>query len=89
MKHQADKNRSERQFAEEDMVFLKLQPYIQSSLAPQGNNKLLFKYFGPYKILQRVGAVAYKLDLPPPSQDPSDGTCFSVEETNSTPGNSE
>lgn len=65
MKQQADKNRSERQFAVGDMVFLKLQPYIQSSLAPRGNNKLLFRYYGPHRVLQRVGHVAYKLDLPP------------------------
>lgn len=31
MKTRADKNRSERSFAERDMVFLKLQPYIQTS----------------------------------------------------------
>lgn len=35
MKHQADEKRSERTFAEGDMVFLKLQPYVQSSLAPR------------------------------------------------------
>lgn len=34
MKRQADKRRSERVFAVGDMVFLKLQPYVQSSLAP-------------------------------------------------------
>jgi hypothetical protein len=65
MKHQADRNSFKRQFAEGDMVFLKLQPYVQSSIAPWGNNKLLFRYYGPYKVLQRVGAVAYKLELPP------------------------
>lgn len=55
MKAQADGKRSERQFKVGDMVFIKLQPYIQSSLALRGNNKLLFKYYGPYKVLQRVG----------------------------------
>lgn len=35
MKHQADEKRSERTFPEGDMVFLKLQPYVQSSLAPR------------------------------------------------------
>lgn len=47
------------------MVFLKLQPHVQSSLAPRGNNKIIFRFYGPYRILQRVGSVAYKLDLPP------------------------
>lgn len=33
MKHQADKNRSEREFAVVDLVYLKLQPYVQMSVA--------------------------------------------------------
>lgn len=34
MKKQADKNRTFREFQVGDMVFLKLQPYIQASVAP-------------------------------------------------------
>lgn len=64
MKHQADKRRTERSFAVGDMVFLKLQPYVQSSVAPRAHHKLLFKYYGPYAVLARVGEVAYKLNLP-------------------------
>jgi hypothetical protein len=63
MKKQADKKRSERTFEVGDTVFLKLQPYVQSSLAPHSNMKLAFKYFGPYKIIAKVGSVAYQLDL--------------------------
>lgn len=63
-KHQADKRRSERVFDIGDMVFLKLQPYVQSSLQKRANHKLSFKYFGPYEILEKIGAVAYKLSLP-------------------------
>ena len=68
MKHQADKNRTGRVFAEGELVFLKLQPYVQSSVAPRAHHKLLFKYYGPYKILARVGEVAYHLDLPASSK---------------------
>jgi hypothetical protein len=64
MKHNADKNRSERSFEVGDLVFLKLQPYVQSSVAPRAHHKLLFKYYGPYNVLERVGEVAYRLDLP-------------------------
>ena len=49
------------------MVFLKMQPYVQSTLAARANRKLAFKYYGPFKILARVGFVAYKLELPSPT----------------------
>lgn len=67
MKHQADKRRSERSFQVGDFVYLRLQPYVQTSLAPRSHHKLCFKYFGPFKILSKIGAVAYKLELPPSS----------------------
>ena len=55
MKRQADKHRAERSFEVGDQVFLKLQPYVQTSLAPRSSQKLAFKFFGPYTILARVG----------------------------------
>lgn len=61
MKRQADKHRSERQFNIGDMVFLKLQPYIHTSVAARGNQKLTFKFFGPFRVIERIGALAYKL----------------------------
>jgi hypothetical protein len=64
MKNQADKKRSERVFAVGEWVYLKLQPYIQSSVATRSNNKLCFKFFSPFQILERVGSVAYRLQLP-------------------------
>jgi hypothetical protein len=67
MKAQADKRRSDRQFCVEDYVYLKLQPYVQTSLAPRAHLKLSFRYFGPYKIIDKIGSVAYKLELPPSS----------------------
>jgi len=67
MKAQADKKRSERSFQAGDFVYLRLQPYVQASLAPRSHHKLCFKYFGPFKVLAKVGDVAYKLELPPSS----------------------
>lgn len=60
MKSYADNNRSERQFLVGDWVYLKLQPYRQVTVAIRKNLKLSAKYFGPYKVLDKV---AYKLDL--------------------------
>jgi hypothetical protein len=59
MKHQVDKGRTERSFEVEDLVFLRLQAYIQSSMAPRANQKLAFKFFGPFPVVWKVGSVAY------------------------------
>jgi ribosomal protein L21E len=64
MKHQADTHQYERSFEVGDRVYLKLQPHVQSSVAFRSNQKLAFRYYGPFTIVQKVGLVAYKLDLP-------------------------
>ena len=49
------------------MVSLHLHPYKQSSLKLKGSHKLTPKFYGPYKVLQKIGSIAYKLELPPSS----------------------
>jgi hypothetical protein len=68
MKQQADQGRSERQFVEGDQVFLRLQPYKQTSLKAEQCQKLAPKFYGPYTVLKRVGQVAYQLALPSQSK---------------------
>jgi hypothetical protein len=68
MKAHADKSRMERQFDVGDQVLLKLQPYAQQSVVNRPFPKLSYKYFGPYAVLERIGAVAYKLQLPTSAQ---------------------
>lgn len=68
MKVMADKYRSNVEFQVGDKVFLKLQPYTQSSVANQPFPKLAYKYFGLYAITEHIGRVAYRLQLPDDSK---------------------
>jgi hypothetical protein len=68
MKPKADKLRSERQFQVREMVLLNVQPYAQHSVVSRPCPKLAFKFFGPYKVLEHIGSVAYHLELPDSAQ---------------------
>ena len=56
----ADKSRRPLEFAAGDHVWVSTR-----YMAPTGNRKFQPRYIGPYRILERIGKVAYKLDLPP------------------------
>ena len=47
------------------MVYLKLQPFLQSSMVAREVPKFAAKYYGPYKVINRIGSTTYKFDLPP------------------------
>ena len=69
MKQPADQHCSDQSFNVADCVFLRLQPYKQMSLKnTKKDNKLSPKYYGPYKVLQNIGSMAYKLELPASSR---------------------
>lgn len=45
---QADKHRPEREYQVGDYVYVKLQPYKQTSVELKTRHKLAAKYFGPF-----------------------------------------
>ncbi|WMV29738.1 hypothetical protein MTR67_023123 [Solanum verrucosum] len=65
MKATFDSKHRHVEFQVGDRVLLKLQPYKQLSMGARHHQKLLPKFYGPYKIEQRIGPVAYKLEFPP------------------------
>ena len=65
MKYFAYQKRMKTTLEVGDLVYLKLQTSRQASLALRKNLKLSSKYFGPYKVLAKIGIVAYKRQLSP------------------------
>ena len=68
MKEVADKRRRDVHFNEGDLALVRLRPRRQSTVSGVQYSKLAKKFYGPFRVLQRIGPVAYKLDLPPDSR---------------------
>ncbi|KAH9646382.1 hypothetical protein KPL70_024860 [Citrus sinensis] len=68
MQQKANAHRRELELQVGDQVLVKLQPYRQISVANRLSNKLAKRYYGPFRVTERIGAVAYRLDLPPDSK---------------------
>jgi len=64
----ANKKRRDHTFDKGDLVLLRLQPYRQYTVNRRSSQKLSKVFFGPFKILERIRAVAYRLELPPGSK---------------------
>ena len=62
-KSYADVRRRELEFQVDDWVFLKVSP-MKGVMRFGKKGKLSPRYVGPYRILKRIGKVAYELELP-------------------------
>ncbi|KAI0500465.1 hypothetical protein KFK09_018678 [Dendrobium nobile] len=67
MKTRADSHCKNVTFEVGEMVYLKLRPYRQKTVANRRSEKLSPRYYGPFEIERKVGMVAYRLKLPPQS----------------------
>lgn len=65
MSQYANQHRFDRNFKIGDFVYLKLQPYRQFSLRRNAYHKLLAKFYGPFRVSDCIGTIAYELELPP------------------------
>jgi hypothetical protein len=65
MKEQHHDHRRELDFQVGDWVWLRLQHRQAANLGVRAHAKLAPRYYGPFQILERIGTVAYRLQLPP------------------------
>ncbi|CAM8902648.1 unnamed protein product [Rhodiola kirilowii] len=59
MIQQADAHRKDTEFNEGDWVFVRLQPYRQTTVRNQCTTKLTRRYYGPFQVTRHIGKVAY------------------------------
>ena len=64
MKLQADSKRRDISYNIGDWVYVKLQPYRQSSISNLTYHKWSKRFYGAFQITEQIGAVAYRLNLP-------------------------
>jgi hypothetical protein len=64
MKVTHDQSRREFEFAMGEWAWLRLHHCLASGITPSNPSKLAPRFYGPFQVVARVGAVAYRLRLP-------------------------
>jgi len=65
MREHHNKKRRDVEFAVGEWVLLRLHQRTAVGITAASPSKLAARYFGPYQVVERLGAVAYRLQLPP------------------------
>ena len=58
-----NKNYKDVYFQLGEWVYLKLRPHVQQIVTKRINAKLVACFYGPFMIISKIGAIAYKLKL--------------------------
>jgi hypothetical protein len=64
MKKYADQKRTKRTLELGNMVYIKMQPYRMAAFGIRQSIKLTSKFYGPFRVLEKIGKLAYRLQLP-------------------------
>lgn len=64
MRAMANRSRRDEIFEVDDLVLLKLQLYHQHSVARSLSTKIVRRFYGPFRVIERIGAIAYRLAVP-------------------------
>lgn len=68
MKRFADMKCQPESFEVGQWVHVKLRPHRHTSISDSSQSKLAKRFFGPFEITERIGQVAYRLNLPTTSK---------------------
>jgi hypothetical protein len=68
MKTQYNSHHRHVEFAVGDWVWLRLHQRLATSMPERSRGKLSPRFYGPFRVVDRVGPVAYRLALPPGSR---------------------
>jgi hypothetical protein len=68
MKKQYDEKHIPAEFAVGDWVWLRLHQRMVAAITDKSAGKLSPRFYGPFRVIEKIGSLAYHLELPPRAQ---------------------